>query len=200
MTMSSHASEPPRMQALHTGFPGAVMTPSMFHRRVDGPAAVEAQHDQVSMVLFSDELDRLFAGFTMAVGAAAMGAEVRLFMTFWSTSALRKSRSRAGANWFSRFMAWFLPKGSRDLRLSKMHFGGLGTAFMQRRMAAKNVPSFDELLQMAADSGVKIYICEMSMDLLGTEMDDLVDYPGLERCGVATFLEQAMNSKFTLFL
>jgi len=48
--------------------------------------------------------------------------------------------------------------------------------------------------------GVQIYICEMSMDLMGFKREEMIDYPNLTYAGVATFLEEAQNSKVQLFI
>jgi len=53
---------------------------------------------------------------------------------------------------------------------------------------------------MAGELGVKIYVCEMSMDLMGFKPEEIIDYPGLTYCGVAKFLEEAINSKIQLFI
>jgi peroxiredoxin family protein len=53
---------------------------------------------------------------------------------------------------------------------------------------------------MAGEMGVKIYICEMSMDLMGFKKEEFIDYPDLSYVGVATFLEQAKDSKIQLFI
>jgi len=56
------------------------------------------------------------------------------------------------------------------------------------------------MLALAAELGVKIYVCEMSMDLMGFKMDEMIDYPGLQSVGVATFLQEALDSKIQLFI
>jgi predicted peroxiredoxin len=48
-----------------------------------------------------------------------------------------------------------------------------------------------ELIDIAAELGVKLNVYEMSMGLLGLQRDELIDYPGLGSCGVAAFVEQA---------
>jgi len=47
---------------------------------------------------------------------------------------------------------------------------------------------------------VRIYICEMSMDLMGFEQEEMIDYPDLKLAGVATFLADAGTSKSTIFI
>ena len=71
---------------------------------------------------------------------------------------------------------------------------------MRHVMKKRGVASLEELIAMAAELGVKLSVCEMSMGLLGLEREELIDYPGLGFCGVATFIEQAANSKVSMFL
>ena len=64
----------------------------------------------------------------------------------------------------------------------------------------KNVASLDEMIELAGELGVKIYICEMSMDLMGFSRDEMIEYPDLGFAGVATFLAEAGTSKAQLFI
>ena len=49
--------------------------------------------DQLSMVVFSGDLDRMLAAFIMAAGAAAMYERVVMFFTFWGIPAMRDIKS-----------------------------------------------------------------------------------------------------------
>ncbi len=167
---------------------------------IDGLPDAQNAPDKLSMVVYSADLDRLLATMIIATGAAAMGMQVNLFFTFWATSSLRNGAFRGKRPLIERMFGWMLPKGRRSLKLSQMHMGGMGTAMIKWRMRDKNVSDLDELFEMAKEMGVKINICEMSMDLLGMKLDDLMDYPDMEVCGVATFLSHAMDSKVTLFI
>ena len=51
---------------------------------------------KVSLIVFSGDLDKLFAAFTIATGAAASGMEVVMFYTFWGTAALREEKGPDG--------------------------------------------------------------------------------------------------------
>ncbi len=93
-----------------------------------------------------------------------------------------------------------LPKGTGAVKLSKMNMGGMGTSMMKSLMKKKNVASVEEMLEMAEELGVRIFICEMSMDLMGFKREEMIEYNGLEFCGVAKFLEEAQNSKIQLFI
>jgi peroxiredoxin family protein len=93
-----------------------------------------------------------------------------------------------------------LPNGRNKLALSQMHMGGMGTMMLKDLMKKKNTASLDQLFEVAAMIGVKIKVCEMSMDLMGFQRGELIDYPELEFCGVATFLADANDSSVQLFL
>ena len=67
-------------------------------------------------------------------------------------------------------------------------------------MKKKNGADLETLIQTAADLGVVIQICEMSMQLMGIRREELRDYPHLKYCGVATFVDEASKSNTTLFL
>ena len=60
--------------------------------------------------------------------------------------------------------------------------------------------SLEDLMKAAADYGVAIVICEMSMDLMGFKLEELIDYPNISLADVAKFLQEAGDSKVTLFI
>ena len=134
-------------------------------------------------------------------GAAAMGMKVVLFFTFWGTAALRKPEvSAGGKDFMSKMFGWMLPKGRNKVKLSKMNMAGMGTAMLKGLMRKKNAPSLDQLFDMAAQLGVRIKVCEMSMDLMGFRREEIIDYPNIEYVGVATFLANAGASRNQLFI
>ncbi len=160
-----------------------------------------APADKLSMVVFSGDLDKVLAAFVIATGAVAMGMEAVMFFTFWGTPVLRdKKKTVGGKDTMGKMFGAMLPKGAGELKLSKMNMGGMGTSMMKSLMKQKNVASLDQMIAMAEELEVKIYICEMSMDLMGFQREEMIDYKGLTFCGVATFLEEAGNSRVQLFI
>ena len=156
---------------------------------------------KLSMVVFSGDLDKHIASMIIATGAAAMGMEVVLFYTFWGTAALRDPKKRVkGKNLIEKMFGMMLPRGRDRTKLSQMHMAGAGTAMIKAIMKKKNVASLGEMFEIAGQLGVKIIICEMSMDLMGFRIEEMIDYPGLSIGGVATFLADAGESSVQLFI
>jgi peroxiredoxin family protein len=124
--------------------------------------------DRISIIVFSGDLDKVLAAFIIATGAVAMGMEAVMFFTFWGTPVLRDPKKKArGKDLMGKMFGFMLPKGRNAIKLSKMNMVGMGTSMMKSLMKKKNVASLDEMLDMASELGVKIYICEMSMNLMG---------------------------------
>ena len=163
--------------------------------------AKTAPENKLSMIVFSGDLDKVFASFVIATGAVAMGMEVVMFFTFWGTPVLRdKNKQAGGKDLMGKMFGAMLPKGACSVKLSKMNMAGMGTAMMKSLMKKKNVASLEQMIQMAGELGVQIYVCEMTMDLMGFKREEMIDYPNISFCGVAKFLEEAMKSKVQLFI
>ncbi len=161
----------------------------------------QAPSNKLSMVVFSGDLDKALAAFVIANGAVAMGMEVVMFFTFWGTPLLRdKNKQVGGKDIMSKMFGAMLPKGTGATKLSKMNMGGMGTAMMKSLMQKKNVASLEQMLELAEELEVKIYVCEMSMDLMGFKREEMIGYKDLTFCGVAKFLEEAINSRVQLFI
>ncbi len=187
-------------------FDQKLMTVNDLARQVEGlkrriEAIKPGADDKVSLIVFSGDLDKVLAAFVIATGAVAMGMEAVMFFTFWGTPVLRDAKKKAGGkDLMGKMFGLMLPKGKDAIKLSKMNMAGMGTSMMKSLMKKKNVASLSEMLEMAAELGVKIYVCEMSMNLMGFKREEFIDYPNIEFVGVATFLEQAKNSKVQLFI
>jgi peroxiredoxin family protein len=157
--------------------------------------------DKLSMIVFSGDLDRVLASFIIATGAVAMGLEVVMFFTFWATPVLRDRDKKAGdKDLMGKMFGAMLPKGTCGVKLSKMNMAGMGTAMMKSLMKKKNVATLEQMIELAGELGVQIYVCEMSMDLMGFKRGEMIDYPNMDFCGVAKFLEEAKKSKIQLFI
>ena len=71
---------------------------------------------------------------------------------------------------------------------------------MMKRVADEHkVAPPRELLETAVDLGVRLWPCQMTMDLMGLRRDDLIDSAG-EPVGAATALLEMQQSQINLFI
>ncbi len=153
---------------------------------------------KVSMVVFSGDMDKLFAAFIIATTAAAQGNDVTMFFTFWGLRALKK-KVPTGQSLFGRMLGMMYGGDITRATPSKMSFGGLGRWMFKKMMNAKNVESLPNLRQLAIDLGVHMYGCQMSMEVMEIPREKMIDE--VDACvGAGFFVEQASNSDFTLFI
>jgi peroxiredoxin family protein len=133
---------------------------------------VEEQEKPLSLVLFSGTDDKLTAAAVLAVGAAAMGRPVNVFLQYYALDAFR-----AG-------------KVIRDHGLAPE-----ATAEQAPSVRQHHTQHWSELLKQAKELGdVDIEACALSMDMYGIKKDDLdplVD--GVE--GVAAFMATASDGQ-----
>ena len=163
--------------------------------------AKEIPEHELSIIMLSGDTDKALVSLVIATGAVAMGMDVVMCFTFWGAPILRDKKKKVGGkDLMGKMFGAMLPKDAGEVKLSNMNMGGMGTSMMKSLMKKKNVASIEEMLELAAELGVRIYVCEMSMDLMGFKREEMIDYPNLTFCGVAKFLEEAKNSKIQLFI
>jgi NADPH-dependent 2,4-dienoyl-CoA reductase/sulfur reductase-like enzyme/peroxiredoxin family protein/rhodanese-related sulfurtransferase/TusA-related sulfurtransferase len=171
--------------------------------RKGAPQAVcsvpQDREHQKTMVIFSNDMDKMMAAFIIANGSAAMGSKVTLFFTFWGLNLLRKDvRVPVKKSILEAMFGIMMPRGPGKTVLSKMNMAGIGTALMKFIMRKKNVYTLDYLIQKARENGVRFVACTMSMDIMGIKKEELID--GIEFGGVTYYLERADNSAYNLFI
>jgi peroxiredoxin family protein len=122
-----------------------------------------------SLILFSGTDDKLHAAAVLAVGAAAMGRPVNVFLQYWALDAFREDRVHKGHG--------VSPEAGED-----------GARAVIEQQGAVH---WIELFEQAKDIGeVTINACAESMELLGITADDL--HPVVDEVwGVARFFMEA---------
>ena len=154
-------------------------------------------NSNMTMVVFSGDLDKAIAAFIIANGALTIGKKVTMFFTFWGLSILKK-KNLAKKSFIEKIFAMMLPKNSQDLPVSKMNFFGIGAKMIRSSMKKKNIMSLEELMKKAKDLGVNITACTMSMDVMGISKEELID--GINYGGVGQYLGEAEKSNNNLFI
>ena len=158
----------------------------------------EEKQKKLTLVLISGDMDKAFAAFTIAAGAAAMGYEVVMFFTFWGMKTIQKGNP-TGKGLFGKMLSLMNRGGIDRVGPSRLNFGGVGRWMFKKMMKDKGVASLPELRQTAIDLGVKLLACTTSMDVMEISRDDLI--PEVTDCvGVATMLQEAGESDVQFFI
>jgi peroxiredoxin family protein len=137
--------------------------------------------DKSTIIVHSGDIDKIYSALIVSNGALSMGMEASLFFTFWGLQRLQKDG---------------LEKGP----LSKMHFLGLGKWMIKGRMKKANVASLERLLNDFRELGGKVIACEMTMEIMGIDKKDLNQDIIDEYGAVGTYVNEARDSKITLFI
>ena len=65
-------------------------------------------------------------------------------------------------------------------------------------MKEKNIDSLPVLVETAMRNGVRLLGCQMTMNLMGIRVEELID--GVEIAGVATLIASSDDSNATIFV
>jgi len=167
--------------------------------QVSAVAAAEPGPKKLTMVVMSGDMDRLFGAFIIATGAAAMGFDVVMFFTFWGLRALKRADAKHGKTFFGKMLGMMYGGGVEKADPSKFSFGGMGRWMFGKMMGAHNVSTLPQLRDLAVQLGVRMYGCQMSMDVMEIPQDTFVE--GVkEPVGVGFMLAEAETSKIQFFI
>ncbi len=79
-----------------------------------------------------------------------------------------------------------------------MNMMGMGRRTMRHIMKKKNIDSLETLRDLALANGVEFIACQMSMDVMGVNREELLD--GVTIGGVATYMNRADDANVNLFI
>jgi peroxiredoxin family protein len=152
----------------------------------------------VTIIVFSGDMDKVMAALNIAVGAAAAGKDTSMFFTFWGLKAIQNGKF-TGKSFFGRMMGMLNRGGINRIGPSRFNLFGMGRWMFKQMMKMHKITPISELLKTAIELGVKLYPCEMSMQVMEISKEHFIE--GVQpSCGVAAMLEMAFHSKATLFI
>lgn len=155
--------------------------------------------DHATVIVFSNDLDKVIAAFIIANGAQAMGKKVSMFFTFWGLNVLRKDENvRIKKTFIERMFGMMMPRGANHLTLGKMHMMGMGTSMILGLMRKYNVAPIEAMMRSFQEGGGTFIACTMSMSLMGIHREEMID--GISEGGVATMLADADQGHINYFI
>jgi peroxiredoxin family protein len=152
---------------------------------------------KVAIIVTKGTLDWAYPPLIIATTAAAMGMEVGMFFTFYGLNIIHRHRGKK---------LKVAPLGNPAMPMPVPNVVGaipgmthLGTRVMKRMFKAKGVAGIDELLEMALETGVKMWPCGMTAEVFGYNPEELIE--GVEpACGAASFVRYASDAEISLFI
>lgn len=153
--------------------------------------------DKASIIVMSGDMDKVMGAFIIANGAAAFDMKVTMFFTFWGLKAIQKG-NLTGTSLMGKMLGVMNRGGLEAIGPSRLNMGGMGRWMFKKMMKNHKVMTLPALVKQAQEQGVRLVACDMSMSVMEIGKADLID--GVEVGGVATFIGEAMDSKFSLFI
>ncbi len=151
---------------------------------------------KVAIIASKGTLDMAYPPLILATTAAAMDSEAAIFFTFYGLNILKKGGAAK---------LQVPPVGNPAMPYPVPNILGMlpgmtpaATKMMKGMFDKHNVVKPDELLRQAIELDVKLIACQMTMDVMGIDREDLIDE--CEVGGAASFMAFASGAHTTLFV
>ena len=152
---------------------------------------------KLAIIASHGTLDTAYPPLILATTAAALDWEVGIFFTFYGLNLVNKKKYKKMKVGSVGNPAQPMPVPNIIGMLPGMT--GMATRIMKSWMKKSNVATYPDLLEAAIESDVKLFACQMTMDVFGMKKDDLI--PELtEVLGAAGFLDYAADADVTLYI
>jgi len=170
----------------------------------------EQKTPSISIIATKGTIDMGYPPFILASTAAALGWDVNIFFTFYGLSLLKKElelqvsplgnpampmKMPFGSEWF-KAIDWKMPN---LLSSNVPGFEGLATGMMKKTLRDKGVASIDELRSVCIEADVKLFACQMTVDLFGFDQSEFIDEVA-GWIGAASYLPLSQKADVSLFI
>lgn len=152
---------------------------------------------KLAIIATKGTLDWAYPPLILATTAAALGWDVGIFFTFYGLNIIHKKKNKR---------LQVAPVGNPAMPMPVPTLVGaipgmtaMGTGVMKKMFNDRHVASIDQLLEMAVESGVKMWPCGMTLEVFGYKPDDFID--GVQAvCGATHFIGYAQDADVSLFI
>ena len=164
----------------------------------------------LSIIATKGTMDWAYPPFILASTASALGWEVSIFFTFYGLELLKKNLNLEISPLGNPSMPMKMPFGPQWLKdinwkipnavmAGVPGFEKAATRLMEQTVKNKGVATIDELRSACIEADVKLFACQMTVDLFGYSQDEFI--PEIEDwIGAASFLPVAQKSDVCLFI
>lgn len=151
---------------------------------------------RLALVASKGTLDGAYPPLILAATAASLGWEVGVFFTFYGLDIVHKKRHKKLKVPPLANPAMPVPVPNIVGALPGMT--AVATAMMRSWMKRARLPDVETFLEIARESGVKLFACSTTMGVMNVAPEDLL--PGTEIAGATAFLDFASDADVSLFV
>ena len=162
---------------------------------------MSANAKKMTIIVTKGTLDWAYPPFILGTTAAAMGADVTMFFTFYGLGLLRKDLDLKVSPLGNAAMEMPMAGGHMKMpNLVGMLPGvtNMASSMMKGMIKKKGVASIEELREAAIESDIRMVACQMTIDLFEYDTKDMID--GIELGGAATYMEAAFDADINLYI
>ncbi len=151
---------------------------------------------RLALVASKGTLDGAYPPLILAATAASLGWEVGIFFTFYGLDILHKKKHKKLK--VASLANPAMPVPVPNLVGALPGMTAAATRMMKGWMKRSNLPDIPQFLELARESGVKLFACSTTMGVMGVRQQDLV--PGADIAGATAFLDFAADADVSLFV
>jgi len=145
----------------------------------------QREPETATFICSRDTLDGIYPSLILGINARRLGMDATIFYTFMGINAIKKGRVGK---------AKFIPAGVMGAIPGMSSFA---TWMMKKKIDKAQIPTIEELFEIAELEGVKFVACRMTMDMMELTEADLMD--GVEVQAADDFMKHARKCKINLF-
>lgn len=153
--------------------------------------------DRLAIIASKGTLDMAYPPLILASTAAAMDMEAGIFFTFYGLDIVNKKK-------YANLKV--APIANPAMPVSVPNIVGMlpgmtamATKMMNGMIDKSNLPSIPEMITVCKESGVKLWPCQMTLDMMNINAEDIIDEAD-KTCGAGMFLDYAAEAKISLFI
>lgn len=147
--------------------------------------ANEDNKPRAAFTCVKDTLDGAYPALVMALNAVRQGMETKIFYSFAGLNIVKKGGPER-AKFFMPGAVGAIPGMS-----------ALATSMMKKKIDKAEIPNLSELIEMSQLEGVELIACDMAINILEVNKDDLIE--GVSIWNADDFLKYARTCEVCLF-
>ena len=152
---------------------------------------------KLAIIASHGTLDTAYPPLILATTASALDWEVGIFFTFYGLNLVNKKK-------YKKMKVGSVGNPGQPLPVPNIvgmlpGMTSMATRMLKSWLKKSNVATYPDLLEAAIYSGVKLFACQMTMDVFGMKKDDLI--PDItDVLGASGFLDYASDATITLYI